>query len=382
MGYSILPASIYMKNKTKKIINVYRGGFYMKRIGTISAAAGLIYLGTWMIISKVNPELGAEVFKWWPMVIVILGIEVLVQFGRKDGERVGFNFLIVPVLIIMLIANLFNGIKFGFGNWFDNWPVTGGTHISLGGIGFNDSKPINSSKSMPVHGNVLYIHTNNASIDLKESNGGDIRVEGKVYVDKDSFVNKYDITEKKDENGYTIELLDNFIDGVEFDVYIPEGYNVKFLVDNLDLKGNDGFDKSNFYVEADNLNVKLSGTQSIVMDYENGNINIDDTKVINLKGENGNINIRGKSENIDIQADNGKVDVNNEVCKIVNIDLNQGIASVRTNDENVDVKIELSQGVTGINNDKSINSGMSKTFGQGTGKVNIKVHQGTANFRN
>ena len=66
----------------------------------------------------------------------------------------------------------------------------------------------------------------------------------------------------------------------------------------------------------------------------------------------------------------------------MNLDLNQGIASVRTDDDNVDVKIELQQGVSGINNDKNINSGISKTFGQGAGKVQIKVHQGTANFRN
>jgi DUF4097 and DUF4098 domain-containing protein YvlB len=371
-----------MKNKTKKIINVYKGGFYMKRIGTISAAAGLIYLGAWMIISKVNPDLGAAVFKWWPMVIVILGVEVLIQFSRKDGEKVGFNFLIVPVLIFMLIANVFSGVKIGFGNWFDNWNVLGGPNISIGGLNFNDSKSINTSKTLPVYGKVLYIHTNNASIDVNKSNSGDIRLEGKIYVDENSFINKYDIVEKKDENGYTIDIMDNFIKGVKLDVYIPEGYNVKFLVDNLDLNSNEELDKSNFNVEADNVNAKLNEVQSLVMNFRNGNINIDSVKDINLKGNNGNINVRGKSENIDIQSDNGKIDVDNEVCKIVNIDLNQGIASVRTDDENVDVKIELRQGVSGINNDKNINSGISKTFGQGAGRVQIKVHQGTANFRN
>lgn len=354
----------------------------MKRIGTISAAAGLIYLGAWMIINKINPDLGTEVFKWWPIVIVILGVEVLIQFSRKDGERVGFNFLIVPVLILMLIANVFNGVKTGFGGWFDNWHVTGVPRINIGGIDFNDSKPINISKSLPVQGNVMYIHTNNASIDVKASNGGDIRIEGKVYVDEDSFVSKYDIVEKKDGNGYTIDIMDNFIQGVDLDVYIPDGYNVKFAADNLDLNGNDEFDKSNFNIEADNINVKLNGAQSLVMDYGNGNINIEDVMDVNIKGDNGNINVRGESENINVLADNGKVDINNEVCKNVNIELDQGIASIRTEDENVDVKILLEQGISGINNDKSVNSGISKTFGQGSGKVQIKVHQGTANFRN
>jgi hypothetical protein len=354
----------------------------MKRIGTISAAAGLIYLGVWMIISKVNPDLGAAVFKWWPIVIVILGVEVLVQFTRKDGEKVGFNFLIVPVLIVMLIANVFNGVKLGFGNWFDNWHVSGGPNISIGGLGFNNYKSINTSKILPGYGKVLYIHTNNASIDVNKSNSGDIRLEGKVYVDKNSFINKYDIVEKKDENGYTIDIMDNFINGAELDIYIPEGYDIKFLVDNLDLNSNEGTNKSNFILDADNVNVKLNGAQSILMNFGNGNINIDDVKDINLKGNNGNINVRGESENIDIKSDNGKIDINNKVCKIVNLDLNQGIASVRTDDDNVDVKIELRQGISGINNDKNINSGISKTFGQGAGKVQIKVNQGTANFRN
>lgn len=354
----------------------------MKRVGTISAAAGLIYLGTWMIISKINPDLGAEVFKWWPMVIVILGVEVLVQFSRKTEERVGFNFLVVPVLVLMLIANIFNGVKTGFGGWFENWHITDIPRINIGGINFNDYKAINTSKTLSLHGNVLYIHTNNASVDVKESNSGDIRVEGKVYVDEDSFVSTYDIAEKKEANGYTIEIMDNFIHGVKLDVYVPNGYNVKLLVDNLDLNSSDEFDKSNFNIEADNVNVKISEAQNIVMNYKNGNINLDDTKDINLKGNNGNINIRGESEIINIEADNGKIDVNNEICKSVNIDLNQGVASVRTEDDNVDVNIELQQGLSGINNDKGVNKGMRKTFGLGTGKVQIKVHQGTANFRN
>lgn len=354
----------------------------MKRIGTISAAAGLIYLGVWMIIGKVNPDLGAEVFKWWPIVIVILGVEVLLQYARKNGERPGFNFLIVPVLIFMLLANLFNGIKTGFGDWFDDWHISGGPHISVGGMNFSDSRAISTSKSLSIHGNVIYIHTNNASIDVKKSNTGDIKIEGKVYVDEDSFVNKYDIAEKKDDNGYTIEMLDNFIKGVKLDVYIPDGYNVKLLVDNLDLNSNNEFDKSNFNIDADNANVKVNNAQSITMNYQNGNINIDDVRDINLKGDNGNINIRGKSENIYIKGDNGKIDVNNELCKAVSIDLDQGIASVRTEDENVSVNIELQQGVSGINSEKSVNKGMSKTFGLGSGKVQINVQQGTANFRN
>lgn len=354
----------------------------MKRIGTISAAAGLIYLGSWMIINKINPDLGAEVYKWWPLVIVILGVEVLVQFSRKGEERVSFNFLIVPVLILMLIVNVFHGIRTGFGNWFDNINISGVPRISIGGIDFNDSRPINTSKSLTIHGNVLNFRTNNASIELKKSNGEDIRIEGKVYVDEDSFVNKYDIVEKKDESGYTIEIRDNFIKGVKLDIYVPDGYNVKLGVDNLDLRSNEDFDKSNFNIDADNINVKLNGAQSAIMNYRNGNINLEDIMNIELKGNNGNINLKGDSENVSIEADNGKIDVSNDICKNVNIDMNQGIASVRTNDKDVDVNIELNQGISGINNDKSVNRGISRTFGQGTGKVKIKVHQGTANFRN
>lgn len=354
----------------------------MKRVGTISAAAGLIYLGTWMIINKINPELGTEVFKWWPMIIVILGVEVLVQFGRKHEERVGFNFLIIPVLILMLIANVFNGVKTNFGGWFNDWHVTGGHRINIGGIGFNDSKSINTSKSLSAYGDSLIIHTNNASIDVKASNSGDIRLEGSVYVDRDSFVSKYDIQEKKEANGYTIDIMDSYIRGVKFDVYVPNGYNVKFDVDNLDLNGGDELGNSSFNVEADNINFKLNEAKSLVMNYGNGNINLKDVLDVNLKGNNGNINVRGRSENINIQADNGKIDISNEICKNVNVGMDQGIASIKTDDKNVDVKIQLRQGVSGINNDKSINSGISRSFGLGTGKVQIKVDQGTANFRN
>lgn len=354
----------------------------MKKIGTISASAGLIYLGTWMIINKINPELGTNIFKWWPIIIVILGLEVLIQFSRRGGENIGFNFLVIPVLILLLIANIFNGVKTNFFKWIDDWNIISENSIRIGDIEFNDSKPVNTSKTIPVHGNVIYIHTNNASLDVKKSEGGDIRIEGKVYVDDDSFVNKYDIAEKKEDSGYSIEIMDSFINGIKFDVYIPDGYNIKILTDNLDIRSNDGLEKSSFNIEADNANVKISEAKSIVINYRNANINIDDIENVDIKGDNGNINVRGESENIKIEADKGKIYVNNEVCRDVTVDLNQGVASVRTDDDDVDVNVEISQGVSGINNDKGVNKGMKKTFGSGSGKVQIRVQQGTASFRN
>lgn len=351
----------------------------MKKIGTISAAAGLIYLGVWMIVSKTNPTLGEQIFKWWPIIIVALGIEVLIMFGRKDGGRVGFNFLIIPVLLILLFTNVFHGFSGVFGRWTRHINISG---LDIVGMDLDNTKTINTSKTLPLYGKYIYIHANNGSIDVKKTDTQEIKLEGKVYVDDDSFVSKYDVAEKKEADGYTVEFLDNYIKGIKFDLYVPNGYEVKFLVNNLDLKGDEDLSDLKYSIDSDNCNVKINSGSSAILKFQNGNVNIDNTKLVNIQGQNSNVNVYGKSEDITITSNNGKVNVNNESCKNINVDINQGVASVRTDDDNADVKIELQQGVASINGDKSVNSNISRTLGTGGGKVFIKVHQGTASFKN
>jgi hypothetical protein len=282
----------------------------------------------------------------------------------------------------MLLVNVYQGVRYNFNGIFSNWGIFDGAHINLGDVDLGNYKRINTSKTLDAYGTRLYLDIDNASINVKKSSDGNIKIDAVVYVDQNSWNSKYDIVEKKETDGYSVSIKENYVKKVSMDVYIPEGYDVKLNSDNLDIKSNDDMLKTSLNIEADNINMNFNGLESLAADFDNGNLNIGDTKDVKLQGNNVNINVRGNSENIDIKSDHGKIDVSNEKCGLVNIDLKQGVASVRTEDGNVSVNIELQQGVSGINNEKSVNGGMNRTFGQGQGKVEMKVQQGTANFRN
>jgi hypothetical protein len=354
----------------------------MRRIGTISSAAGLIFLGVWMIISKTNPVLGAEVFKWWPAVIVVLGLEVLFQFTRRDGEKPRINFLIIPVLLILLSVNIYQGLRDGIGNILKNVDIGNIPEIRIGGIDIDNSRKLEVDKTIPVNGTRLYFSTENAKINIKKSTDGNIRIAGDVYVDKSNSIEKYDIAETKDTQGYTIELKESFIRKAELDLYIPDGYNAAINVDNLDIRSDDKFVKSAFDIDSRNCNLRLEGAASADMNFDNANVNIEDIKDLKIKGNNVNVNGDGEIEDADVDTQLGRVVIDNEVCKNINIDMNQGVVTLTTNDKNLKLNIDIDQGVVEENSSKLVNAGTTKTFGSGIGNVKIKLNQGAVKFSN
>lgn len=354
----------------------------MRRIGTISSAAGLIFLGVWMIIIKTNPALGEEVFKWWPLVIVVLGIEVLFQFSKKEGERTGINLLIIPVLLILLSVNIYHGVKSGIGNFVKNIDLGNIPNINIGGVDINNSRAVKTSKTLQAAENRLYFSSENAKLNIKKSTDGNIRIDGTVYIDDDMSMDNYEIKEKSTGDGYNIQINEGFVKKVELDIYIPDGYGLKVKSDNLDIKSADKFDKSAIDIESGNGNVKLEGAASIQIKLDNGNVNLKDIRDIRITGDNSNVNIDGEAENIDVKSDIGRVNVNNIMCRDVNIEVDQGVVNLNTHDKNVEVNVALDQGVTEVNGSKFINAGSMRTFGTGAGKVKITMNQGAVKFNN
>ncbi len=354
----------------------------MRKIGTVSSVAGLIFLGVWMIISKTNPILGVEVFKWWPAVIVVLGIEVLFQFSKKEGDRTRINFLIIPVLLVLLSVNIYNGVKSGILDLVKNIDLGNIPNINISGLDINNYKLVKTAKTLQASGSKLYFSADNAKLNVKKSTDGNIRIDGDIYVNEKSSVNSYDIVEKKAGDGYTIQIKDSFVKKVELDIYIPDGYGLKIKADNLDITGDDKFVQSAIDIEGNNSNIKLEGAAASQIDFDNGNVNLKDIKDIRITGNNSNINIAGEAENIDIKSDLGRVDVDNTISKNVNIEMNQGVVTFKTQDKNVGVNIGLDQGVAEINDSKYINAGSARTFGTGADKVKIIMNQGAVKFSN
>lgn len=352
-------------------------GDFMKKAGTISSAAGLVFLGVWMIINKSSPSLAYEMFKWWPAIFIIFGLEILFTFGENREKKPGINFIIIPVIIIFLIVNAAQSFLYSIG----------GKNLMINGFNFDNFlkfteendfsryKEIKSVKQFTPLGNKIYFSASNARLNILKSTDGNIKIDAVVYVDKSSSLTKYDINEEKTSDGTKISMNENYIKKVSVSLYIPDNYNLDIDTDNLDISNSNILDKVD--IKSDNGSFKMSNAKSIVINCDNNNANINDIKDISMKGDNCNININGNCENISINSDNGKADITNKICRNVNVEMDNGVVKINTADRNLKVDAKLDQGTCKVFDERRVNSGISKTIGLGEGNINVKMEHGT-----
>ncbi|WP_373899328.1 LiaI-LiaF-like domain-containing protein [Haloimpatiens sp. FM7315] len=325
----------------------------MKRIGTVTTAVSLIFYGAWCIFKNFNYDLAMEIFKFWPLIFIFLGIEFL-HFSRKNYEedrRPKINYFIILVVIIFLNTSLYYNVKnrtisfFGselginndnYKNFFKNGKI----------IGFlpNKYKKLDSKMSLDSYGKELYMDFSNGKINIENSSDNKITLDLKIYVEKENNINSYNIKSKKEEKGYKIDLKDSEVHGVEGTIYVPEGYYVKLNGGNMD-------------VSSENFS---------------GDVDID--------GANCSIDLKGDIQRSNIDISNGKVKIKNELCKDIKIDTSNASVYIDTKDSNLKVEADISNGVCKLNGEKRINSGISKTLGNGEGNIEIDVSNGVVDL--
>ena len=316
----------------------------MRKIGTITSSVGLIFLGIWMIINMNNPELGKQIFIWWPGIFIILGVEILIQVTRRqEGERTQFNYLTILIIFLYLGVNIFINLSGKFLNVIEKI----GSGIEFNEVGFqigslNDTKKISVSKTLSINGNRLVFSSPNADIKICKSEDQNIKIEADVYVKENSSVNDYKIAEQKTMEGYEVNINESYIKQVKAYIYIPAGYDLKIDAANCQVKTIDSNIKSNIDIDASNANISLEG------DIEKSNINV----------SNANIYFR------------------NKICKDINIDASNGKITVYTEDKNLNVETDINSGVCTVNGKKRINGGISTKIGSGEGKVKVDVNNG------
>ena len=79
-------------------------------MGTVSFALGLIYYGVWLALRNINLQMANQIFRWWPIIFIILGIEILIN-SRNSIKTVkhNFNMGVVFIIIIFIFTNIYNG---------------------------------------------------------------------------------------------------------------------------------------------------------------------------------------------------------------------------------------------------------------------------------
>lgn len=81
------------------------------RVGTVSMGAALVLLGVLLLFSKI---LGLEIYpimaSWWPVILIVLGTEVLIYLFVNGKEKTNVKYDIFSILIIGFIGTV--GIGF------------------------------------------------------------------------------------------------------------------------------------------------------------------------------------------------------------------------------------------------------------------------------
>lgn len=357
----------------------------MRKLGTFSTALGFIFLGVWMILRSINMEASNQLFKIWPIVIVILGIEILIYFSRKNiEERVRFNYLFVLVVFIFIIINAVTYVQsiIPYGeNWFKtNFNFQIGDTIK--NLNFNDDKRIATKKSFEAAGKTLYFTTNNGKITIRKSEDKNITIDATVYVNRNSSVSSYNINEQKIDDGYKVEINDDFVRGVEGVISIPDGYNINLNGSNITFKNQDELPNSQLDLKYDNGTAELKNISRVNITCDNGTIKGKDLNSITYKCDNGTADLTGDTQNIDLNIDHGKVDIDNETCKNVNVVLDSGMVDIKTNDENSDINMGVDAGTVKYNGKVRVNANFTEKKGTGENKIIISVDKGTISYRN
>ncbi|WP_445490007.1 hypothetical protein [Niallia sp. 03133] len=75
------------------------------RVGTFSMGLSLLFLGIFLLLSQfLNWELTTVLKVWWPFILVVLGIEILLYLFTAKQEKPYLNFDLFSIIIVGLIG--------------------------------------------------------------------------------------------------------------------------------------------------------------------------------------------------------------------------------------------------------------------------------------
>lgn len=78
-----------------------------RRVGTITMACALIAMGILMVVATFNEAMGlAMAVKLAPVILIVLGIEILVRYAFSKGEKLRYDFLSGFVCFLLITASL------------------------------------------------------------------------------------------------------------------------------------------------------------------------------------------------------------------------------------------------------------------------------------
>jgi hypothetical protein len=358
-----------------------KGAKNMRRVGTVTAAAGLIFLGVWSILTNIDKSIADQMFKWWPVIIIFIGIEILVFLKQSTAEKKPrLSGLFIAVIIVFLVLNATQHVHSKFETMFHQHTV------AISGDHFNwlnsDYKKIHVAKTIPFSPKEIVISANNGVFNIKKSPDNTLKIDGDIYVDKSSTLSEWEINEATDGTSTKLDFNGPVIAGASVDIYVPDGTSLRFESGYLKFDSTSA-NLDRLTVDCNDGNLNLGNIKNIQVKMHEGKAAVhSNSDCIIMDINNGKLDIDGRINNLTVNMNDGKVDINNEAESYANIQMNHGIVNYDTQNKDANVTLSVADGI-GILNGRKIDSGeISTTFGAGNSKINMKVGNGKLSFSN
>ena len=101
-----------MDTQEKNVCEEKTGGLRTRRVGSVTFGLTLVLFGVLFLLHIVVPWLHYEfIFQFWPVVFVLLGIEILVENHRSGAENCRFIYdfpAILMLVILLLFAHVYS----------------------------------------------------------------------------------------------------------------------------------------------------------------------------------------------------------------------------------------------------------------------------------
>ncbi|WP_040212196.1 LiaF transmembrane domain-containing protein [Clostridium polynesiense] len=299
------------------------------KVGSISLGVLLILIGIlWIYSSATGISLLSSLFKWWPLILIMLGIEILIYslMPKNENTKVKFDGVsitfIVLILLFMAGAQIVNkGIYYGL-NFFEN-------EI---GSSFKYNTSFNKEYVFDAKGREkLKINDAVGRVFVESVKDNKITINAVVKFKTDNL----DIAKEKSEKVIIIEdsKVLNIKHFMDFPKHEVQNVSVDYVIkvpENIALEIHNNYGETNVVNLSSNINI-LSYAGKVSVENIKGNVNIDNKfgatdciQVIgNVKIENSNgkiyaENIEGKSElygkfgSINTEDLKGEVIINND----------------------------------------------------------------------
>lgn len=244
------------------------------RVGTVSMGLLLVAIGILLLISEIQGYNAARlILRWWPVILIILGVEILAYVGFSKDEQPKIKFDGFSIFLAIFIILISSGV-YGVTSFFNNDFPQGFS------IGFNKNETI-INKTYEINASQvkkLQIDNSAGQINVENYDGSKIKIDAVL-----SFKNT---NEEK-----AADLADSVVKITEGETLLINTRKASLIDSNED-----------FQVTV-NYTVKVPKEMSFEINNQFGEIN--------LKGLVGNTKVNGKFGKIDVENIQGDVQINN-----------------------------------------------------------------------